>query len=99
MPVINTCATRAPSPNPDSPDSIQLIGTITGDFDFAKELQDYEDCTKTLSLGQDMPRDPKDNELALVSLTDTTPLLNPAGDLRISLSNIDGEFAQIVNET
>ena len=44
MPFINTSATRTPSPDPDSPDETEdIIGKITGDFDFAKKLQDFED--------------------------------------------------------
>ena len=43
VPVINTSATRTPSPDPDSPDETEDIGKITRDFDFAKKLQDFED--------------------------------------------------------
>ena len=85
MPVINTSATRTPSPDPDSPDEIadSIIGQITGDFDFAKKLQDFEDSTKAPSV-EDNPHE---------------PLFNPAADVRLSISHIDGELAKIVSQT
>ena len=40
VPVINTSATRIPSPDPDSPDETEdIIRKITGDFDFAKKYK------------------------------------------------------------
>ena len=84
VPVINTSATRTPSPDPDSPDETEdIIGKITGDFDFDKKLQDFEDTTKALSV-EDNPHE---------------PLFNPAADVRLSISHIDGELAKIVSQT
>ena len=73
MPVINTSATKIPSPDPDSPDETEkIIGKITGDFDFAKKLQDFEDSTKAPSV-EDNPHE---------------TLFNPAADVRLSISHI-----------
>ena len=78
VPVINTFRTPSSQHRDDldSPDEVQPGSSsgLTGDDNFDKQLQEFEDQNKTLPLGLDVSQDDDDDAI----FPDPTPLFNPA---------------------
>ena len=91
MPVINTSASRPPSPDPDESDDVDEA------YGLAQELGLFEEAVNDTTR---ISHDATDSSIA-PSVEDRPheEFLIPATDVSISRSNIDSELAKIYSET